>query len=95
MHTMKSLQLVDASLKGTVTYHMLIDPSMANLNGVMHGGAAGVIFDMATMSALGPLARKGYWDFFGGVTRALNLSFLKAIPVGIFAPASFIPGTQC
>jgi acyl-coenzyme A thioesterase 13 len=79
---MKSLKLIDASSKGTVTYHLLIDPSMTNLNGVMHGGAAGVIFDMATMSALGPIARKGFWDFLGGVTRVLNLSFLRAIPVG-------------
>jgi acyl-coenzyme A thioesterase 13 len=55
---------------------------MTNLNGVMHGGAAGVVFDMATMSALGPIARKGFWDFLGGVTRILNLSFLRAIPVG-------------
>ncbi|EHK98744.1 hypothetical protein M7I_5419 [Glarea lozoyensis 74030] len=81
-HTMNSLKLVDASSKGTVTYHLLIDPSMTNLNSVMHGGAAGVIFDMATMSALGPLSRKGYWDFLGGVTRILNLSFLRGVPVG-------------
>jgi acyl-coenzyme A thioesterase PaaI-like protein len=83
-HTMNSLKLVDASSKGTVTYHLLIDPSMSNLNGVMHGGAAGVVFDMATMSALGPLSRKGYWDFLGGVTRILNLSFLRGVPVGMF-----------
>jgi acyl-coenzyme A thioesterase 13 len=82
-HTMKSLKLIDASSKGTVTYHLLIDPSMTNLNGVMHGGAAGVVFDMATMSALGPMARKGFWDFLGGVTRVLNLSFLRAVPVGM------------
>lgn len=49
----------------------------------MHGGAAGVIFDMATTSALCPLARPGFWEFMGGVTRTLNISYLKAVPIGI------------
>jgi acyl-coenzyme A thioesterase PaaI-like protein len=49
---------------------------------VMHGGAAGVIFDMATTSALCPVARPGFWEFMGGVTRTLNISYLKAVPVG-------------
>ena len=99
---MSSLKLIDASPKGTVTYTLLIDPSYANLNGVMHGGAAGVIFDMATTTALGPIARKGYWDFMGGVTRTLNFSYLRAVPVGKFAgnfpfrPSSlFIPHEGC
>lgn len=30
--------------------------------GVMHGGAYGILFDMFTMTAIGPLARKGYWE---------------------------------
>jgi acyl-coenzyme A thioesterase 13 len=82
---MNSLKLIDASPKGTCTYALLIDPSLTNVNGVLHGGAAGLIFDMATTTALGPLARKGYWDFLGGVTRALNLSFLRAVPVGLLS----------
>ena len=48
----------------------------------MHGGAAGVIFDMSTTTALCPLARPGYWEFMGGVTRSLNISYLKAVPIG-------------
>lgn len=48
----------------------------------MHGGAAGVIFDMATTSALCPIARPGSWEFMGGVTRTLNISYLKAVPLG-------------
>lgn len=27
------------------------------------GGAAGVIFDMCTTTALGPLARGGFWEY--------------------------------
>jgi acyl-coenzyme A thioesterase 13 len=49
---------------------------------VMHGGAAGVIFDMSTTTALCPLARPGFWEFMGGVTRTLNISYLKAVPIG-------------
>lgn len=48
----------------------------------MHGGAAGVIFDMATTTALCPVAKPGYWEFMGGVTRSLNISYLKAVPLG-------------
>jgi acyl-coenzyme A thioesterase 13 len=47
----------------------------------MHGGAAGVIFDMATTSALCPIARPGFWEFLGGVTRTLSISYLKAVPL--------------
>ncbi|KAH8884894.1 thioesterase family protein-like protein [Thozetella sp. PMI_491] len=70
----------------SATFSLIISPTYSNLNGVMHGGAAGVIFDMCTTSALGPVARPGYWDkpgsFLGGVTRSLNISYLKAVPVG-------------
>jgi acyl-coenzyme A thioesterase PaaI-like protein len=48
----------------------------------MHGGAAGVIFDMSTTTALCPIARPGFWEFMGGVTRSLNISYLKAVPIG-------------
>jgi acyl-coenzyme A thioesterase 13 len=48
----------------------------------MHGGAAGVIFDMATTTALCPLARPNFWEFMGGVTRTLSISYLRAVPIG-------------
>ncbi|CZT48887.1 uncharacterized protein RSE6_09655 [Rhynchosporium secalis] len=79
---MENVRLVDASPEGTVTFEFLIGEGYGNVNGVMHGGAAGVIFDMCTTTALGPLAKPGFWDFLGGVTRTLNISYLKAIPVG-------------
>jgi acyl-coenzyme A thioesterase 13 len=59
---MSELKILDATPQGTVTYILYIDAKYTNLNGVMHGGAAGVIFDMATTTALGPLARPGYWE---------------------------------
>ncbi|KAH8820556.1 HotDog domain-containing protein [Xylogone sp. PMI_703] len=79
---MTSLKLIDASEKGTCEYELYLDQQYSNINGVMHGGAAGVIFDMATTTALGPIAKKGFWDFLGGVTRTLNISYLKAVPIG-------------
>jgi acyl-coenzyme A thioesterase 13 len=59
---MDNLKIIDATDAGTVDFELTIDERYANLNGVMHGGAAGVIFDMCTTTALGPLARKGFWE---------------------------------
>lgn len=61
-HVMENVRLVDASAKGTVEFEFDIVARYGNVNGVMHGGAAGVIFDMCTTTALGPLARRGYWE---------------------------------
>lgn len=61
-HIMESVKLLDASAAGTVEFEFTIDERYANVNGVMHGGAAGVIFDMCTTTALGPLAKPGYWE---------------------------------
>lgn len=36
---------------------------------------------MSTTTALCPLARPGFWEFMGGVTRSLNISYLKAVPI--------------
>jgi len=84
LHLMRSLTLLSATStpQSTATFSLLIEETYSNMNNVMHGGAAGVIFDMCTTSALGPIAKPGFWDFMGGVTRTLNISYLKAIPVG-------------
>ncbi|EKG15941.1 Thioesterase superfamily [Macrophomina phaseolina MS6] len=79
---MSKLKLVDAGLEGYAQYELTVGNEFSNLNDVMHGGAAGVIFDMATTSALNPLSRPNFWFFMGGVTRALNISYLRAVPIG-------------
>ena len=36
---------------------------------------------MFTTTALAPISRPGYWDFMGGITRALNITYLRGVPV--------------
>ena len=60
-HVMENMKLLDAGPEGSVLFELYVDESLANLNNVMHGGAAGVIFDMGTTTALGPLARPDFW----------------------------------
>lgn len=62
-HVMENVKLVDARKEGVTEYEFLIGERYGNVNEVMHGGAAGVIFDMCTTTALGPVARKGYWEW--------------------------------
>lgn len=51
----------NAGVVSSCTSRLLIRPEEGNYNGVLHGGAAGVIFDMLTTIALGPVARPGFW----------------------------------
>lgn len=51
----------NTGIKATCTSKLFIGPEWGNYNGVMHGGAAGVIFDMLTTIALGPVSKPGFW----------------------------------
>lgn len=51
----------NTGIVASCTSKLSIGPELANYNGVMHGGAAGVIFDMLTTIALGPVSRPGFW----------------------------------
>lgn len=51
----------NAGIVSSCTSKLHIGREDGNYNGVMHGGAAGVIFDMLTTIALGPVARPGFW----------------------------------
>ena len=59
---MSSVKIISATPKGEVEFELVSDEKYGNVNRVMHGGAAALIFDMCTTSALGPLARPGYWE---------------------------------
>ena len=59
---MSSVKLLSATPKGELEFELVSSEFYGNLNRVMHGGAAALIFDMCTTSALGPLARPGHWE---------------------------------
>jgi hypothetical protein len=59
---MSSTKLISASPEGTADFEFHVSERYGNMNGVMHGGAAALIFDMCTTSALGPVARPGHWE---------------------------------
>lgn len=59
---MATLRLVGAKPAGTAEFEFRVGEGYGNINGVMHGGAAALIFDMCTTSALGPVARPGFWE---------------------------------
>ncbi|OAX82924.1 hypothetical protein ACJ72_02731, partial [Emergomyces africanus] len=80
---MQDLRLIDAFPTGGAIWELPITEFWANLNGVMHGGGYGVIFDMCTAISMCPISRDGYWEFLAGVTRSLNISYLKAVPIGV------------
>ncbi|KAF3403020.1 hypothetical protein DPV78_003841 [Talaromyces pinophilus] len=78
----QDLRFIDADPSGSCVWEMIIDETWCNMNGVLHGGAYGVIFDMCTAISMQTVSRPGYWEFLAGVTRTLNISYLKAIPLG-------------
>ncbi|OJD18293.1 hypothetical protein AJ78_01669 [Emergomyces pasteurianus Ep9510] len=79
---MQDLRLIDVNPAGGAIWELTVTEFWSNLNGVMHGGAYGVIFDMCTAISMCPISRDGYWEFLAGVTRSLNISYLKAVPIG-------------
>lgn len=60
---MRDAKLIDGSPLGRASFTLCISSDYGNINGVMHGGAAGVIFDMCTTVALAPLSKPGYWEY--------------------------------
>jgi acyl-coenzyme A thioesterase 13 len=79
---MKShLTLLSATSTGSTEFSFKVVPEFCNRAGTLHGGAQAMIFDICTTTALAPLARDGFWQFVG-VTRNLNISYLRPIPVG-------------
>lgn len=80
---MKNVELLSVSAAdSSIVYKFTPSQHYANLNNVVHGGAFGVLFDMFTMSALGTISCLDYWEFMGGVSRSINMSFIRAVPVG-------------
>ncbi|KAH8807493.1 HotDog domain-containing protein [Xylogone sp. PMI_703] len=78
-----ALKLVNATgePKVTVTFRMTVTPEFCSRMGNMHGGAISLVFDMCTTMCAAPVSRKDFW-WFGGVSRTLNVTFLRPIKKG-------------
>ena len=65
-----------------VTFYATVVPEMANKNGTLHGGCAATLIDSLSSTLLVGLGQPGRFSL-GGITRALDLKFLRAVPVGV------------
>ncbi|KAI7179950.1 hypothetical protein KC343_g8648 [Hortaea werneckii] len=65
-----------------VTFRCKADPYYSNFSGNLHGGMQSAIFDMLTSIAMQAIGKKDFW-VNGGVSRVLNVSYLRPAPEGI------------
>ncbi|KAI1389144.1 HotDog domain-containing protein [Hypoxylon trugodes] len=65
----------------SVTFLLTVLPIHANGLNNMHGGCTSTIFDSCTSLALHLIAKPGFWEHMG-VSRSLNVTYLRPIPVG-------------
>ncbi|EGX94763.1 thioesterase family protein, putative [Cordyceps militaris CM01] len=64
-----------------VTFSFTVDECHNNASGNMHGGAIATLFDWATSMPLALVCKPGFWSFMG-VSRNLDVSYLRPAPVG-------------
>lgn len=63
------------------TYLLTATPELCNRLGNLHGGCATTIIDNLSSTVLLAAGRPGFYSA-GGVSRNLNLTYLRPVPVG-------------
>ncbi|KAL4986368.1 HotDog domain-containing protein [Aspergillus falconensis] len=65
----------------SITYELTIAPKHCNHLGNLHGGCAATLFDVLSSMILLGVSRPGFFEL-GGVSRHLNVTYLRPVPVG-------------
>lgn len=78
------LSIVSHSASGPhpyITFRFTVNPLHTNGLRTMHGGCTSTLFDTCTTLPLHLVSKPGFWQR-QGVTRTLNVTYLRPIPVG-------------
>ncbi|GIZ43371.1 hypothetical protein CKM354_000660100 [Cercospora kikuchii] len=78
----RKTQATTTGMETHVVFEIEIVPGMCSSMGNAHGGMIATMSDNTTSMAAGPMAEEGFWDF-GGLSRTLNITYLRPIPQGI------------
>ncbi|KAL6239272.1 hypothetical protein BDW75DRAFT_236712 [Aspergillus navahoensis] len=65
----------------SIIFELTITPKHCNYLGNLHGGCAATLFDVLSSMILLGVSKPGFFEL-GGVSRHLNVTYLRPVPVG-------------